>query len=107
MLNLLHKLGIVSAVSDTNEMELAALSRYAKGATLGVEIGSSQGVSAAIIANSLASEGVLICVDPWLRERNRENPVFQIFQRHTWRTNTATKIRVIRDFSSNVADKLP
>src|SRR5205814_9751058 len=106
-LNVLHRFRMVNATSQTNLPELAALARYAANAKAAVEIGSHQGVSAAVIARSLASGGQLFCVDPWPSENGRRNPIFEIFKRHIARTKTGRSIHIIRDFSSNVADQLP
>jgi predicted O-methyltransferase YrrM len=107
ILDILHRLFMVKATSQTKSGELAALSRYAMGAKVAVEIGSSQGVSAAIIARSLSSEGILYCVDPWPAGNGERDPVFNIFRRHIARTETARKIHIIREFSSNALDRLP
>jgi predicted O-methyltransferase YrrM len=107
ILNILHKLRVVNATSQTNDEELQALARYAKGAKVALEIGSYQGVSAAVIARSLASDGCLVCVDPWLGNKKRDNPGFTIFTRHIKRMKTKHKIQVIRDFSANALKQLP
>ena len=107
ILNVLHKLRLVNATSQTNDEELQALARYAKGARIALEIGSYQGVSAAVIARNLASDGRLVCVDPWPTNGKRDNPEFKIFARHLERTKTKHKIHVIRDFSTNALEQLP
>ena len=107
ILNVLHRFRIVNATSQTNLVELAALARYAANAKVAVEIGSHQGVSAAIIARSLACGGQLFCVDPWPGKKGGRNPVFEIFKRHIARTKTGRSVNIIRDFSSNVAARLP
>lgn len=98
---------MVRAMSQTNESELAALTRYASGAKAAVEIGSFQGVSAAVIARSLAEDGLLYCVDPWPIDNGRSNAVFEVFKRHIDRAATADRIRIIREFSSDAVGQLP
>jgi predicted O-methyltransferase YrrM len=105
--DLLHRIHMVRAISQTNAVELAALAKYAARAKIALEIGSFQGVSAATIARNLQSGGYLYCVDPWPSKIGHSDPVFQIFIRHLNRTKTTDKIRIIRDFSANVADRLP
>ena len=65
ILNTLHRFRLVEAISQTNEAELAALAKYANDTRLGLEIGSFQGVAAAIIARNMSAEGILYCIDPW------------------------------------------
>ncbi len=105
ILNHLHKWRLVRATSETNEMELASLARYAENARIAVEIGTDQGVSAARIASALAPDGVLFCVDPWPEVNGRLNPCFEICQRHLDRTLTKSRIQVVREFSRNLAGK--
>jgi len=107
ILNVLHSLRIVRATSPTTREELAAIARYAAGAKVAVEIGSSTGVSAVIIARSLSLEGHLFCVDPWNVESGTRDPVFDIFRRRVRRAKMGTKIAIIRDFSSNASHQLP
>jgi len=105
--NLLHRIHLVRAISQTNSLELSALARFASGARLAVEIGSFQGVSAAVIARSLAENGVLHCVDPWPAKAGGSNAVFDIFNRHIRRARMANRIQIIRNFSANAADRMP
>jgi predicted O-methyltransferase YrrM len=107
ILNALHRFHLVDATSQTNAQELQTLARYAKGARFALEIGSYQGVSAAVIAQNLAADGTLCCVDPWPLNRRVTNPVHSIFLRHLERTNTTRRIRVVRDFSANATQQMP
>lgn len=107
ILNVLHGAHLVGATSETNEEELAALSRHCRNAKVALEIGSSQGVSAAVIARSIRADGRLFCVDPWPGGTEGRDPIFEIFKRHIKRTKTASKIRILRHFSAKVVDRLP
>src|SRR4051812_10428356 len=107
ILNMLHRTHLARAVSQTNDLERAALAKFAAGARLAIEVGSFQGVSAAIIARSLHKDGCLYCVDPWPAKNRGPDAVFEIFQRHLKRTGIADRVRIIQDFSSNAADRLP
>jgi predicted O-methyltransferase YrrM len=93
--------------SQTNKLELAALAHYAKGARTAVEIGTHQGVSAAMIAAALDPNGMLFCVDPWPEADRHPNPCFEICKRHLVRTGMQSRIRIVRGFSGDVADQLP
>lgn len=107
LLNALNRIKVAKATSQTNQEELDALGRFAARAKVAVEIGSYQGVSAAVIAKSLASDGILYCVDPWPAEGGRQNPCFDIFRRHICREGVESRIKIIREFSTNVEHELP
>ena len=107
ILNFLHRFRLVHATSQTNELELAALARYANGARVAVEIGTHQGVSAARIAASLDKDGKLFCIDPWPEVDGRTDPSFQICRRHLRRSGTQERVRIIHGFSRDVGDGLP
>jgi predicted O-methyltransferase YrrM len=107
ILNFLHRFHIVHATSQTNELELAALARYASGVQVAVEIGTHQGVSAARIAASLEKDGTLFCIDPWPEVDGRTDPSLQICRRHLRRTGTQERVRIIYGFSRDVADSVP
>jgi predicted O-methyltransferase YrrM len=98
----------VEATSQTRPIELSALTRYANGAKLALEIGSDQGVSAATIGKSIDQNGILYCVDPWPRKRSwTRNPNFAIFERHTRRTGVRGRINVLLGTSRHVAAEIP
>jgi caffeoyl-CoA O-methyltransferase len=107
ILNALHCLGLANATSQTNEKELATVARYATNARVAVEIGTYQGVSAVWIARSLAADGVVYCVDPWLGTGKGEDPNFEICQRHLKRARVMDRIRILRGFSKDLAARLP
>ena len=108
ILNVLHEMRLAGATSQTNELELAALTHYAKSARTAVEIGSYQGVSAARIAVTLASNGTLYCVDPWPGGRGgRDDPNHLIFCRHMRRTRCEKRVQVLRGFSQEMAAEMP
>ena len=107
VLNTLHRLRLVEAISQTNEAELSALANYARDTRLALEIGSFQGVSTAKIARNMPVEGILYCVDPWPNRNSHRNPCLKIFERHTYRTGISHKLRIIQDLSENVLHRLP
>lgn len=107
ILNELHKYHLVEAMSQTNEVELTAIARYARGAVIAVEVGTYQGVSAGRIAAALDPNGVLFCVDPWSGGTGGVDPCFEICKRHLTRTRTQNRIRIVRGYSRDVAEQLP
>ena len=107
ILNQLHRLRLVNALSQTNERELAALARYAHGRRQAIEIGTYQGVSAIHIAEALAPDGVLFCVDPWPKLNLNENPNWLICERNLRRSSVLPRIKILRAVSASVRDQLP
>jgi predicted O-methyltransferase YrrM len=107
MANALHRFRVIEATSQTIEVELCMLAKYARGLRLALEIGSDQGISAARIASALSDDAILYCVDPWPNRSGRRNPSLKIFKRHTRRTRISHKLRVLHDVSQNIASGLP
>jgi predicted O-methyltransferase YrrM len=105
--NYLHSLRLVEAASQTYPDELALLAKYAKAANVGAEIGSFQGVSAAVIAAAMADDGALYCIDPWRERDGRKDPSYAIFERHVRRNNVSHKITILRGLSHEMASRLP
>lgn len=58
-------LGLAEAETQTSDKERICLSRFAAGRKRLVEIGSWHGVSSSYLRRAMASDGVLICVDPY------------------------------------------
>src|ERR1700722_11855413 len=100
LLNILHSFGIVNATSQTNEIELQMIEKYAADKRLALEIGSYQGISAARIAKAMAADGTLYCVDPWEAVKGNINPCHAIFQRQVRRAGLTEKIRVLQTIST-------
>jgi predicted O-methyltransferase YrrM len=107
ILNQLHRLGLAGPTSQTGEQELAALSRYARGAKKAVEIGTYQGVSAVRIAESLTPDGILFCVDPWPGVNGKPDPCWLICERHLRRSKMRDRIKILRAFSAEIENQLP
>jgi predicted O-methyltransferase YrrM len=107
ILNQLHRFGLVNATSQTNEGELSTLALYAHGCRQAVEIGTYQGVSAIRIAETLAPNGVLLCIDPWPKMNLAHNPNRLIFERNLRRSTVRNRIRVVNALSSEVVDQIP
>ena len=107
LVNLLHACGISSAQSQTIECELRMLADYARAASLAVEIGSFQGVSAVAIASAMKEGGTLFCVDPWPGTGSRRDPSLKIFEREIVRHRLQDKIRMLRGRSCDVASAIP
>jgi predicted O-methyltransferase YrrM len=98
---------LVTAASQTSEVELMALEQFARGCHVAFEFGSFQGVSAARIAGAMAADGLLYCVDPWPRSAARENPCYSIFRRHLQRSGYWAKVRIVREFSNQAGEFIP
>lgn len=107
ILNVLHRVKLVEATSQTIAQELEALERYAFGAQVALEIGTHQGVSAARIARALGPNGSLYCVDPWEETAGSANPCWEMCRRHLQRQGVMDRIRILRGFSLDVAELIP
>lgn len=107
ILNLLHRLHLAGATTQTTRDERAALSRHAEGAQSALEIGTYQGVSASEIARALGNGGLLHCVDPWPDIGGKLNPCLRISLRHFRRSRTADRIRIIRRRSEEAVPEMP
>ena len=107
LVNWLHALGLVSPRTQTRPDELACLERHAQGRRLALEIGTFQGVSAAVIARAMAADGRLYCVDPWPLHRGRETPEFQIYKRLLKRSGVDGKVTYLQGTSKTMGDRFP
>ena len=108
VVNLLHRMYLVQPHTQTNEEELSCLERHAGGRGVAVEIGTHQGVSAARIAAKLdGAHPRLFCIDPWLITSGTENPSYKICIRHLTRTDTISRISILRGTAPEVQDRLP
>ncbi len=62
-------LGADAAHSQTTEAERSALSRHASGCKRLVELGVYEGLTTALLARSMAADGVLYAIDPFFAGR--------------------------------------
>jgi predicted O-methyltransferase YrrM len=107
ILNQLHRIRLAEATTQTNDEELAALQRHARGKQRLLEIGTYQGVSAARIAKAMSPDGKLWCVDPWPRTAAGENSCMSICMRHLARHALLDRIVFLRGFSGEVRQQIP
>ena len=107
LLNPLHALGLINAFSQTNEMELACLARYANSHELALEIGTFMGVSARVISKSLRANGRLYCVDPWQIHHGHENPCWTICKRELKRHGVLSRVVFLQGFSHEMEPAMP
>lgn len=101
--NALHSLYLVPPFSETQPDELDCLARYAKGTRVAIEIGTFMGVSAARIANALADDGKLWCVDPYFGGE----ALRAVCLRHLRRQQLLARVVMVRLISSRAASCLP
>jgi predicted O-methyltransferase YrrM len=107
LVNPLHAIGLLEAHSQTNPDELACLGRYAEGRHLALEIGTHMGVSAAVIAKVLDSEGQLFCADPWELRLGKENPCLTICRRELTRKGVLDRVVFLKGYSYEVESSMP
>lgn len=102
IINLLHKLYLIDAVTQMTDEEVNCLAKYSSGRFNALEIGSYMGMSSIVILKNLANDGKLTCIDPWPKKNKTENPLYKIFIRQINRTGFSERIKIIRDFSTSV-----
>jgi predicted O-methyltransferase YrrM len=101
--NALHAAHVVRPLTYTLPEELNLLARWAVNAETALEIGSFQGVSAAVIASAISADGILFCVDA----ASRDDPSRAVFNRHISRQGLAHKVRCLKGRSVDVEGELP
>ena len=107
LLNALHAVHLARPRSGTTIEELNCLARHAAGHRTAIEIGTHMGVSACVIAESIAVDGRVYCVDPWPRRALVENPSWLICDRELRRRGLRKKVEYIRRKSDSVEGLLP
>lgn len=105
--NILHSVGVTEPTTQTNRRELSLLGQSARDARMSVEIGSYEGVSAAIIAESMHPDGILYCIDPWPAAPGKSNPCYEIFRRGLRRRRLWGRVRILRGTSADMNDDIP
>lgn len=94
-----YLLGLEPAATQTTEAEREVIRQFAAGRKRGVEIGVFEGVSTCVIAGSLAADGELIGIDPFIEGR------FgvcwgEIIARHELRrARLSQKVKLVKSFS--------
>lgn len=66
---LMCRLGLHQPHTQTTEAERQAIAKYANGKRLAVEIGVFEGLTTAVIANSIKEDGKVVAVDPFFSGR--------------------------------------
>jgi predicted O-methyltransferase YrrM len=107
LLNLMHTVGLAEPSSQTIESEFDVIKKYARGKRSAVEIGTYQGVSAAIIARQLDPAGRIYCVDPWFQIGGKENHLLTIAKRHFKRMGVFDKVVLCQGVVTEVKNMLP
>jgi predicted O-methyltransferase YrrM len=99
--------GIDRPHTQTTPAEQAAVRQYATGRKRAVEIGVYEGVNTQIIASSLASDGKLYGVDPFVRGRLGVCYYEMIARRHIGSELLRSKVRLVTAFSHDAAVLIP
>lgn len=107
LLNLMHTVGLAEPSSQTIVSEFDVIKKYARGKRSAVEIGTYQGVSAAIIAQQLDPTGKIYCVDPWFEIGGKENHLLTIAKRHFKRKGIFEKVVLCQGVIGEVKHMLP
>jgi predicted O-methyltransferase YrrM len=103
----MHTVGLAEPSSQTIVSEFDVIKKYARGKRSAVEIGTYQGVSAAIIAQQLDPAGKIYCVDPWFEIGGKENHLLTIAKRHFKRKGVFGKVVLCQGVIGEVKHMLP
>lgn len=101
--NLLHRLRLVAASSQTHPDERACLCRHIRNAKAAVEIGTYMGLTASEMAAALPQCGLLYCVDPY----PGDVAIQQIALRTIKRAGECARVRWVRTDSTGAVAHLP
>lgn len=109
ILNILHFFRLASPHSQMIQEEKDCLQKYADQRKLAVEIGTYMGVSATIIAASMAKGGLLYCIDPFESGPGKLNPGYKMAIRLFKRNNLLSKIKFLLGYSNDkkIIDQIP
>ncbi len=94
-----YLMGVESAATQTTATERETIRRFAAGRRRGLEIGVFEGVSTVVIAESLAQDGVLTGVDPFIKGRLGICWGEIIARRNIRRAQLAQKVNLVKSFS--------
>lgn len=101
--NLLHRLRLIAASSQTHPNERACLCRHIRNAQAAVEIGTYMGLTASEMAAALPQGGLLFCVDPY----PGDVAIQQIALRTIDRAGQSARIRMVHTDSAGAVAHLP
>jgi predicted O-methyltransferase YrrM len=102
--NLLHAARLVAARSQTQREERACLCRHLAGKSVGVEIGTFMGLTAAELARAMDSGAQLYCIDSY---PGAGEPLMSIAQRTIRRSGAADRVKLLRTTSLEAMPHLP
>ncbi len=100
-------LGTDKPETQTTINEQFALRKYATGSKVAIEIGVFEGFNTALIANSIACDGVLYGIDPFFKGILRISWQKEITKRYLRREKVSSKVKLIEDISSIAATAIP
>jgi len=109
ILNILHSLRLAEPHSQMIKEEMDCLQKYAREKKQAVEIGTYMGVSATIIANAMANDGMLYCIDPFEAAPGKLNPGFKMAARLFKRNKIMGKIKFLLGYSNDkkIIEQIP
>jgi predicted O-methyltransferase YrrM len=93
--------------TQTTLAEREALSKYAAGAKVAVEIGVFEGVNTVIISNAMGKESSLYGIDPFFKGKLGVCYHKVVAQLHLKRKKADKKVRLIEKLSFDAADDVP
>jgi len=101
------RLGFAEPHTQTTSSERSVLEKYAKNASVGIEIGVYEGVNTSLIARNMKSEGRLYGIDPFFKGRAGICYSKLIALHNLKKTQTIGKVTLIEKLSSDAAADVP
>lgn len=96
-----------SANTQTTIAEQNAIRKWSVNASVAVEIGVFEGVNTCIIAESIADDGVIYAIDPFLKGRLGFCYGLLITKLGVRRAGLDGKVKLIEKFSTDAASEIP
>lgn len=96
-----------SANTQTTIAEQNAIRKWSVNASVAVEIGVFEGVNTCIIAKSIADDGVIYAIDPFLKGRLGFCYGLLITKLGVRRAGLDGKVKLIEKFSTDAASEIP
>lgn len=104
---LMCRLGLQQPHTQTTEAERQAIAKYANGKRLAVEIGVFEGLTTAVIANSIKEDGKVVAVDPFFSGRLGVSYGKLIAHHYLRRQGLISRVRFLEMMSWEAAPLIP
>lgn len=101
------RLGLSAPHTQTTSSERSVLEKYAKNASVGIEIGVFEGVNTSLIAKNMKADGMLYGIDPFFKGVTGICYSKLITLHNLRKTKTIGKVTLIEKLSGDAATDVP